>query len=172
MGRDEALLPFQGGTLGQHVAQVVAQAAGSAVVIGDPGRYESFRYPVIADRFPGEGPLGGILTALGHTAMDWNLILACDMPAVSTEFLKRFFAEAEATDADVLVPVGPSGRPEPLCSVYHHRALPMLEGAFTSGIRRVNLALTQIRTARLTIADVAPFHSLNTLEEWASYAAQ
>ena len=169
MGRDKALLPFRGGALAEFVARMVAEAAGSAVLVGDPGLYEALPYPVIADRYPGEGPLGGILTALRGTSADWNLVVACDMPGLSAGFLARILDEAERSGADALMPVGPSGRPEPLCAVYHRRALNGLESAFQAGQRKVTAALAGIHCERLPVGEVAVFQNVNTPEDWADY---
>src|SRR5215472_12946061 len=109
MGRDKALLPFHGATLAATVSREVARAAGSATLVGNP------ELGGIPDLYPGEGPLGGILTALHHTSAEWNLIVACDMPEVSAAFLQELLSAAENSDADALLPEGPSGLPEPLC---------------------------------------------------------
>jgi len=168
MGRDKALLPFRGGTLAQAVAVEVARAAGTATLVGDPDLYQSLGFPVIADMYPGEGPLGAILTALHHTAAHWNLMIACDMPAVTGEFLSELLDAAERADADALVPAGPSGRPEPLCSVYHQRALPDLEAEFAAGIRKISQALKAVRIVRLPVLEVSCFQNVNTPEEWSA----
>ena len=167
MGRDKALLPFRGGALAGHVAAAVAAAAGSATLIGDPKKYGHLGYPVLADRSPGTGPAGGIETALTHTAADWNLVLACDMPAVSAEFLRDLLDAAERAGADALLPEGPSGRLEPLSAVYHRRCLPTLRRAIASGIRKITDALAGLEVARWTVGDAACFENLNTPEEWA-----
>ena len=126
MGCDKALLPFRGGALAQSVAQVVSQAAGSATLVGDPGRYAGLGYPVVPDLFPGEGPLGGIVTALWNTNADWNLITACDMPQLEVDLLCGLLEIARAQPlVDALVPVGPEGRPEPL------PVSPMISGGVT-----------------------------------------
>lgn len=170
MGRDKARLPFQGRTLAEFVARTVESAAGTAVLVGDPALYREFAYPVVPDRYPGEGPLGGILTALHHTAADWNLVVACDMPGLSGEFLSRLFDAAEQSPATALVPAGPSGRPEPLCALYHRASLQALEAAFHAGQRKVTAALAGLPAQLLPVAEVSAFQNVNTPEEWLPHA--
>ena len=169
MGRDKALLPFRSGTLAGHIAAVVAAAAGSATFVGDPRKYARLGYPVVADRNPGAGPLGGIESALSYAAADWNLVLACDMPAISAEFLRSLLDAAERRNADALLPAGPSGQLEPLCAVYHRRSLATLRRALKAGVRKVTEALAGLAWERFGVEDGAYFENLNTPEEWACY---
>lgn len=169
MGQDKALLPLRGRPLAAHMAGVVADAAGSAVLVGDPARLSSLGFPVIPDTWPGAGPLGGIATALRHSAAQWNLVLACDMPRVTPAFLLQLFGWAEASGCDCLLPAGPSGRPEPLCAIYHARCLPALAAALARGIRKVTAATAATRMEIRRIDDDAVFQNCNTPEEWSAY---
>lgn len=172
MGRDKALLPYQGGLLAQSVAQTVTLAAGSAILVGDPGLYGTLGYPVIPDIYPGEGPLGGILSALRNTPAEWNLVTACDMPGLAAEFLCALLNAAETSGADVLIPEGPAGLMEPLCAVYHQRSRQPLSQAFAAGIRKVTAAFEGIPIATLSVAELTHFQNVNTPEDWAAYAAK
>lgn len=172
MGRDKALLPFRGGVLVEAVARAVQQAAGNAALVGAAGQYGDLGYPVIPDIYPGEGPLGGILTALRNTTADWNLVVACDMPGIAAEFLGGLLEAAERSGADALVPSGPSGLTEPLCAVYHRRSREALQEAFGRGVRKVMAACGEIRVARFAVTEVALFHNVNTPEDWAGYVAE
>ena len=166
------MLPFRGGLLAQSVAREVEQAAGSVVLVGSPRRYGCVGFPIIPDVFPGEGPLGGILTALQSGGPEWRLVVACDMPAVTAGFLRELLDAAEDLDADVLLPAGPSGRPEPLCAVYHRRSHQRLYEAFAGGVRKVTAAFGGLRTAMFPVPDLTPFQNVNTPEDWASYASE
>ncbi|HEY1336647.1 MAG TPA: molybdenum cofactor guanylyltransferase [Bryobacteraceae bacterium] len=163
MGRDKAALPYRGGTLAEAVARAVAEAAGSAILVGNPERNPG----AIPDLYPGEGPLGGILTALHHTRAEWNLVVACDMPEIDGRMLRALLERAEQERADALLPAGPSGLPEPLCAVYRLRVLEALEEAFARGVRKITAALgDRMRTAPVHWE----FHNVNTPEDWARYA--
>ena len=166
MGRDKARLPFRSADLVTAVASAVASATGNVTLVGHPG------LPSIRDRYPGGGPLGGILTALDHTAADWNLIVACDMPEVSAAFLRELLARAIASPADVLLPYGPDGLPEPLCAVYRQGAGVVMSRHFAHGVRRVTEALAGLEVEPLVVAEVLHFQNVNTPEDWARYAAK
>jgi molybdopterin-guanine dinucleotide biosynthesis protein A len=169
MGRDKALLPFRGGPLAGAVALAVERAAGNVTVVGRAGLLD---YPAIPDLYPGEGPLGGILTALAHSRAEWNLVAACDMPEIDAAFLTGLLDRAAASGRAALIPHGPDGRPQPLCAVYHARSRAALERAFAAGERKPRAALQGLDVEVWAVAEVAYFQNVNTPEDWAGYAAE
>jgi molybdenum cofactor guanylyltransferase len=166
MGRDKARLPFRGSDLVSAVAAAVARAAGNVTLVGHA------ELPAIPDRYPGQGPLGAILTALHHTSADWNLIVACDMPEVSAAFLGELLAHAMTSPACVVLPCGPDALPQPLCAVYHRRALAALESQFARGVRQITAALAALAVEPFAVAELSYFQNVNTPQDWAAYAAK
>jgi molybdopterin-guanine dinucleotide biosynthesis protein A len=168
MGRDKALLEWRGRPLVEHVAAAVRQAAGSVALVGGAEKYAGLGFPIIPDPLS-VGPLGGIHAALAASTAEWNLVLACDMPAVSGALLSELLERAERSAADCLVPAGPSGRPEPLCAAYRLGCREALGAALQRDTRRVMQALAGLAVERWQVAESACFLNLNTPEEWARY---
>lgn len=147
-GRDKAAILFGGQTMLERMRDLLAGVAGDVSVVAPPGRYEGRGVPCIADRWPGEGPLGGVLTALLNSAesradREWNLILSCDMPFLTKEWLTFLAQRAEASDALVLYPQSAHG-PEPLCACWRTSAQPALQAAFDRGARKMTDALKNV----------------------------
>jgi len=174
MGRDKALLQRQGRPLAAWVAGAAAEATGSATLVGDPARYAELGFRVIPDRFPGEGPLGGILTALHDSSAPWNLVLACDMPRVDAPLLRKLLDAAFGFEGDAVIPVTSGGSNpmwHPLCGAYRQSAFGTLEAAFAAGLRSVTAAVRQLRVLQLEMGEAPEFQNVNTPEDWATYAA-
>ena len=169
MGNDKALLPFGGDVLVTHIAYAVKGAAGSVHLVGPPARYGHLGLPVIPDLYPGFGPVGGVVTALTASGAEWNLIVACDMPAVTAEFLDALLREARKSGAQCVLPVTPDGRRHPLCAVYHRSAREPLAHAVAKGTHRL---LTAIEALSLHLHPVSATDSLvnvNTPTEWKTF---
>ena len=96
MGRDKALLPIEGSVLVERTAEQVRIAAGSVTLIGAPERYAHLGLPVVPDLIEDCGPIGGLYTALKIGRADWNLLVACDMPALTAEFLRELARRRQA----------------------------------------------------------------------------
>ena len=102
MGRDKALLPWpdpDSPPLAKRIAAIAQTAAGTATLVGDPDLYGHLGFPVIPDLHPGLGPLSGVEAALTRSDADWNLILACDLPNLTVEFLVELVDRKAATVA-------------------------------------------------------------------------
>jgi molybdopterin-guanine dinucleotide biosynthesis protein A len=170
MGSDKALLPFRGDTLVEHVIAQVYSVTSNITLVGDSQRYIHFGYPVIEDSFSGCGPLAGMHAALTRASCEWNLILACDMPEVTAEFLALLMARAESGNADAVIPVAPEGRPEPLCAAYQRRCASVIANALRNGVRKVTDGLAGLEIDYWPVAHSCFFRNLNTPQEWASYS--
>ncbi len=168
MGRAKALLPYRGTTLVEYVADAVRGAAGSAVLVGDPAPLAHLGLPVLRDEIPGSGPAGGIYTALRATATDWNLVVACDMPAVFGGALRELINAAEKSESDCVAAASPDGRPEPLCAVYHRRCLPALERAIKDKRLKMRDLVLEIGVLVVTVAP-AVLANINTPDEWSEF---
>src|SRR4051794_39992934 len=159
MGQDKALLRLDGTNLVLVVARAVAAAAGSVTFIGDPQKYGDLGHRISPDLFPGCGPLAGIHAALTVSPAEWNLVVACDMPDVYPEFLMQLLETAETSGADCVLPAGDSGRPEPLCAVYHRRGLEVIQRALESGVRKVLDGLAGLRMEVFQVSGPGPFRN-------------
>ncbi len=171
MGRDKALLPWQGQTLVGHIAASVLEAAGTVTLIGSPERYGALGLPVVADLTPDCGPLGGLLTALTVSPAEWSLVVACDMPSLSAVFLETLCRAAEQLDGGCLIPCPPSGRLEPLCAVYHRGCLPVVRQLVQEKRLKMTEALTSLQVVSQPVAEAAWFENLNTHEDWLKHRA-
>ena len=163
MGRDKALLDWHGQPMLVHVASMLSQVTAKVTIVGARDKYSCLGFPVIEDRKPGLGPLSGISAALAASESDWNLIVACDMPYLNPELLKRLLDAAATCAADCLMPAG-----QPLCAAYHRRCLPAVDQALASGVRKVRQALEQLRVDLFEVGQVACFQNLNSPADWAA----
>jgi molybdenum cofactor guanylyltransferase len=158
MTRDKALLEIGGTSLLVRTARLLEGVAGAPTVVGDPAAYRSFAMPVIADDWPGAGPLGGIATALRASNAPWNLVVACDLPYLTREWLDFLAARAMASAADAVLPMNALGA-EPLCAMYHKRGEPAIRAALESGIRKVTDGLQNLRVETIAPAEWKAFDS-------------
>jgi len=78
-------------------------------------RYAGLPARVVADDFPGCGPLGGLHAGLGAVATPFAFVCACDMPSLCPPLIDFMARRARADTA--VVPVR-QGRPEPLHAIY------------------------------------------------------
>jgi len=158
MGRDKALLELEGVALIVRTARLVESAAARCAIVGDTVRLEGLELLVIEDEFPGAGPLGGIATALRASGAEWNLIVACDLPYLTREWLEFLIGHAMQSDADAVLPMNDRGA-EPLCAMYHKRAEAAIRGALDRGVRKVTDGLAEVRIKFIEPRDWKGFDS-------------
>jgi len=144
MKRDKALLTIGGAPLIVRTAALLETLTGPPTVVGPPSKYMGYGLRVVGDDTPGLGPLGGIATALRYTRHPWNLILSCDLPYITVEWLEYLMDRGLASEAGAVGPQTDSGL-EPLCAMYNQSSAAAIGDALGRGVRRVTDALASLR---------------------------
>ncbi len=162
MGADKGLLHIDGTPLIVRTARLLELIANSACVVGGRELYGRLGLRAIADDWPGCGPLGGIATALRASDAEWNLIVACDLPYLTRDWLDFLVQRARRSAADAVVPMNGRGA-EPLCAVYRKSCEAAIRGALEAGTRKVTEALARVRVEYLEPAAWKSFDSSGLL---------
>jgi molybdenum cofactor guanylyltransferase len=166
-GRDKALVEIGGRTMLLRMHELLGRVAGKVTVIATLEKYAGLGFECVADRWPGEGPLGGILTALEDAGArneksEWSLIVSCDMPFLTQDWLRFLANRAAKSNAQVVLPHSASG-PEPLCACWQTGAAAKLRSGFERGVRKVTEGIALLRSEVLDEQDWKRFDSAGRL---------
>ena len=137
LGRDKAAEPFGDETLLHRVVRRASEAVGSndvVIVVADTSQSErapaDIPHCLVLDALPGSGTLGGIYTGLEAARNEWALVVACDLPFLSTPLLRYMTGLRDGVDAVAPV-IG--GRPEPTHALYSRRCIPAISQRLQAG---------------------------------------
>lgn len=160
MGRTKALIEIDGVAMAVRVAATLRAAGFSDVVLvgGDAEELATLGLPVVDDLFPGEGPVGGLLTALRHFDGRDVLLVPCDVPFLDTESVER--VRRAFDDSTVDVSVARTDRIEPLCALWRSNAGVQVQRAFDGGTRAMHRVLHELVVGEVDV-DVGALRNLN-----------
>jgi len=136
MGRPKALLPVEGGTLLERTVHVAASVTPEVVLLGRPAFElpDSLRHLVVVDDVtPDCGPIGGLASFFEKVPASDCLLLACDMPVLSSQLLCRLIA-ASTDSVDAVVPREVGAKLiHPCCALYRSSAAPAVSASIAEG---------------------------------------
>lgn len=172
MGRDKTLIPLDGSVLAAR-AVVALRAAGIGAVRcigGDGDGLTAAGLAWLPDLWPGEGPLGGILTAFdvlvgpaGERA-DVVVVLAGDLAAPSPDAI-RAIVDALGPGDDLAVAVL-DDRPQWLHAAWRpDRVAPTLRAAFDAGERSIHRAAASLALRPVEGIDGSALRDIDTPED-------
>jgi molybdopterin-guanine dinucleotide biosynthesis protein A len=170
MGQDKAGLVIEGMLLWRRQLATLEATGASEILIsgraGGPYSESSFR--IVEDAEPGLGPIGGVATAMAYAQYPLVLVLAIDLPRMTSAYLQALLSRA---------PVVPrrADRFEPLAAIYSKSCLEVfqrrvarrhfsLQSAIHELIERGDMSAHDVPAAEASL-----FDNLNTPEDLAYF---
>jgi molybdopterin-guanine dinucleotide biosynthesis protein A len=161
MGRDKALVPFLGYPLIERVlARVRPLADELLITTNHPAEFRFLKVPLITDRIPNRGALGGLFTALSTARNPLVAVVACDMPFVNPEILVAASDLLHKNKIDAVIPKTAQGA-EPFHAVYRAQTcLPAIEAALHKNQWRADAWFPAIHVLFLSSEEIYRFDPL------------
>lgn len=181
MGSDKAQLDVAGQPMIRRVVDALGVLAPISIIGGDvslldllPERADVTHW---VDTYPGEGPLGALITALdavqnAYATTDGLLLLvACDVINFDAQTARYLVAEHVATCAEVTVPLV-GGYPQWHVSVWNVGLLSALRERFLAGERSLRGIARELQTTFAVTSESSRYIDLDTPQDLAAFVAR
>jgi molybdopterin-guanine dinucleotide biosynthesis protein A len=175
MGTDKSQLLIERQTFTDRIAKTLLKITDSVTVVGravtDSGA-RARSLPSVQDVYPQWGALGGLHAALTACEREWAIVVACDLPFVTSGLFQHL--ASLPLDHDAVVPLQEDGRPQPLAALYRvepcrQRATELIE----AGRRRPLDLLEAVKTRWVAFDEIRNldqaerfFVNINTPEDY------
>lgn len=155
MGTNKALLTFEGQTLIERTANRFSAWFEQVVVVTNtPEVFAFLGLPMVGDRVPGLGPLGGIEAGLTASRYEAAFFAACDMPFLNGGLVRYLYSLTG--EADVVVP-RLEGEFEPMHAFYTRACLPAVRESLDAGVYRITRFYERMKVREVSEQEAAPF---------------
>ena len=159
MQSEKGLVLFQGKPFIEHIIKAVLPVTDQIKLITAANEYDYLPYQKIPDSIADKGPLGGIYTALSHSETEFNLILSCDIPLISTGLLSELISKH---NEEALITVFASdSRLHPLIGIYSTKVLPVIKSAIDNDDLKMMNLIANIPHQIISIDESENFHLTN-----------
>ncbi|BAZ46263.1 molybdopterin-guanine dinucleotide biosynthesis protein A [Chondrocystis sp. NIES-4102] len=176
MGKDKALLRIGDNTLLSQICLIASECASKVYVITPwieryQGMLTMSNCILVKEQLILDGktntPLIGFAQGLKLVKTEWVLLLACDLPKLSSSQVKQWSQDlATVLPTEIALLARDQEKWEPLCGFYRPCCLPLLEAYLAQGGKSFQLWLNSHPVKELFIGDRTCFFNCNTPTDW------
>jgi molybdenum cofactor guanylyltransferase len=175
MGQDKALLNLDNGTMLAHVCRVAQECTAQTYVISPwIEKYQNFLphgcQPIkekLVLKAQSNTPLIAFAQGLELVKTEWVLLLACDLPCLSSSQVKQWLSALTTVLPTEIACLPRSIKGwEPLSGFYRRNCLSSLQQYIGEGGRSFQLWLAQHPVRELIIGDRRCLFNCNTPQDW------
>jgi molybdopterin-guanine dinucleotide biosynthesis protein A len=177
MGSDKSQLVFGKQTGVDRIAAALWPLTARVRLVGSHVQAAASGLENVPDTHERWGALGGICAALGVCQSEWAVVVACDLPLVSSDLFQRLTHLAQQSGPqtfEAIVPIQPDERPQPLCALYRRQTCSRAaEKLIAAGEHKPRALLAKVRTRWVEFRELADlpgsdhfFLNVNTPEDY------
>ncbi len=165
MGTDKGFLKLNNNLFIKHVINAVKPLVSETIIVSDNNNYDVFGLKRVEDEIKNAGPLSAVYSGLKTSKTQYNFVLSCDIPLITTEILKKLLKEIDKhTD---IIQIVSQGKSMPLIALYKKQCETVFLELLNNNERRMNYAINQcnLKTIILQTEEEIYTKNINTPED-------
>jgi molybdopterin-guanine dinucleotide biosynthesis protein A len=172
MGRDKGLLQYHGVAQREYLFSMLGKFCSAVFTSCKDLNSVPANLNPIADKFPFEGPLNGILTAFFHDANAAWITVPVDMPLINEKVIGYLLKNRDPRKIATSFFDSEGKNPEPLVTVWEKHAYHPLLAFYKEGNKSPREFLKRERSNVIEIPDAKALLNINTLEELEKFKSE
>lgn len=169
MGANKALLKLGELTLIEHVIHIMKPICGEIILSVNNSDLDFLPYRKIKDKIEGIGPIAGFHASLMESNSEENLVISCDTPFITSQFLNVLILNSKGFD--IVLPVY-NQRIQTMTGFFRKSVISVIQSQMEKGnfvpvniFENSNINLLQIQNEILLNADQL-FFNINSQEDY------
>jgi molybdenum cofactor guanylyltransferase len=168
IGTDKGMLSINGQTMLEHICKQLRGTFSQILIsAGDTEKYSFAGFEVVRDKISSQGPLMGIASALEASANEINFVVACDIPHIEMDCVRKMLTEARG--ADIVVLTTGDKKYEPLFAIYRKSALDAIKRTLRKGKRKISEVFDKCEVKYIDLGKADWLININTLAEYEEF---
>ncbi|MFC2097498.1 molybdenum cofactor guanylyltransferase [Bacteroidota bacterium] len=170
-GKEKALLKVNGKEIITSILEKYENLFEEILIVTNETtkyNYQNKKIRVVSDKIKNTGPIGGIHSALSYSTKEAVFVVACDMPFINTEMIRKVIDYYKKNNFDAVVPKTGNNL-EPMFSIYNKSSLKSLNSFISTNNFYIRKFLDKIKVGYLEIQEnefsKKNFTNINTPED-------
>ena len=171
MGTPKGEINFLGRPLIDRAVVALQESGASEIIVvgGSKPELATKELSHVEDMYPGEGPLGGVITGLLTAHLDHAVVLSNDLMGIDAGTIETMLGFSQ--EADLVVPVA-EGIPQVLSGLWKVSSVEALLEEYESGTRSLKGAIQKLSIFEIYEFEAAKFANANTPSDIIEYIAK
>ena len=149
MGTDKGFLLLNNKPFVQYSIDALKPLVSEIMIVSDNPDYDVFGLKRISDLTKNAGPVAGIYSGLEASTSEYNLILSCDIPLITSDILKQLIIAIDETTE--IIQIESNGKTMPLIALYKKQVKGIFYDFLREDERRLRIAIKGCRSKNIKL---------------------
>lgn len=159
MGADKGFLLLNEKSFIQYSIDALKPLVSKIIIVSDNADYDAFGLKRVNDVTKNAGPVAGICSGLEASSTEFNLILSCDIPLITSEILQKLIDNIDKVSQ--IIQIESNGKSMPLIALYKKEVLTAFETFLKNDERRLRVAIESCISKNIVLEKEHEFSTMN-----------